>query len=108
LRERDEAQFSISGLHELKRLGDVGTLDELRLKCVVDLERLHRLYGGRTIRRCNRIADRQFREASGLERLLALNEVWYLAPQHELADGVGEAALTATCCRAGLGCRRAP
>ena len=71
---------------------DVVALHDLGLELVVDAERLHRLHGGCAIGRRLRVGDGDLGEVAALQRLLALHEVRVLAPEHELADRVGELA----------------
>ena len=92
LRKGDEADLRVPGVDELERLGDAVALDDLTLQGVIDAERLHRLDRSGAVGSGGRVGDRDFRERARLQRLLALGHVDDLAPEHELADRIGEKA----------------
>ena len=89
-----EAHFRVPRVDELERLRDAIALHDLGLERVVDAERLHRFDSGGPVRRGDRIGDRQFREIARFQRLLAIGHVDHLAPKRELADRIGEAAVS--------------
>ena len=62
-------------------------------KRVIDAERLHRFDRGGPVGRGDRIGDRELHELAGLQRRFAIGHVDHPAPQHELADRVGEQAV---------------
>ena len=64
LRQRHESEFRIAGLDELECLGDVVALHDFSAQLLVESERFHGLDRRCSVRRRQRIGDRNFFEFS--------------------------------------------